>query len=377
LSVVEPDALARALASSLDGGPAVAPLPDDPVERRSALAMLRPDLPLDEPDAAAVVVTSGSTGQPKGVVLPRAAILAATQASHQRLGGPGDWILALPSHYVAGFMVCARAIVAGTAVHRVGTDLAGLPQAVDGRRRPIYLSVVATQLARALVDPTLSKGLARLDAVLLGGGPPPPELLDRARSAGIRIVTTYGMSETCGGCVYDGIPLDTVDVRLGADSAITIAGPALFAGYRLRPDLTAAVLGADGFHTRDRGRWRDGRLEVLGRLDDVVICGGLNVDLGAVERSARGWADSRSATLVVVGLPDPEWGVSVVAVTDAAEREATLADLRADLARNLPSHALPRRLVHRTPLPRTAGGKIDRHRLRAELAPAAEPEGRR
>jgi o-succinylbenzoate---CoA ligase len=392
LSAVEPAELPSALAAVLRGpwetGGAgtslvVAPLPVDPIERSAALAMLRPSAPVTEPDAAAVVVTSGSTGQPKGVVLSRAAIVASAKATHARLGGPGDWLLALPTHYVAGFMVLARTLVAGTEVHHVGPDLSGVPAALERAARPTYLSLVATQLSRALTEPLLAAALGRVDAVLLGGGPAPDSLLSRASANGIRVVTTYGMSETCGGCVYDGRPLDGVGVAIGEDGTVALSGPMMFSGYRLRPDLTSEVLDGVRFRTSDRGRCSDGRLEVLGRLDDVVISGGLNVDLSAVERAALPWAERRSGTVAMVGVPDPEWGTAVIAVTDAlrsdnaGDPEGELADLRADLARSLPAHALPKRLVHRSPIPRTAGGKIDRHRLRTELAVGVGTEGHR
>jgi O-succinylbenzoic acid--CoA ligase len=130
------------------------------------------------------------------------------------------------------------------------------------------------------------------------------------------------------------------------------------------------------FTTSDRGRWATGRLEILGRLDDVVISGGLNVDLAAVQRAATGWAGPHDAQIAVLGVPDPEWGTSVVAVTDAPESAGGLADLRATLGSTLPAHALPRRLVHRPTIPRTAGGKIDRHRLSVELSIAlGHPSG--
>ena len=148
-------------------------------------------------------------------------------------------------------------------------------------------------------------------------------MLDRARAAGITCVTTYGMSETCGGCVYDGVPLAGVDVRVEpGDGRVSIAGPVLFSGYRGRPDLTAEALADGRFRTADRARWDqvgDGtaRLQVLGRTDDVVVSGGLNVDLAAVEARAQTWPDRAGAELVVVGVPHPQWGVEVVAVTDA------------------------------------------------------------
>ena len=380
LIAVEPGALADAMTSALRGDAVIAPLPTDPVERAAALAMLEPDRAVLESDAAAIVATSGSTGRPKGVVLSRAAITASAEATHERLGGPGDWLAALPGHYVAGFMVYARAAVAGTAVREIGTDLAGLGSAQSEARRPCYLSLVATQLRRALSDPATSVALAGLDAVLLGGGPAPTELVEQARAVGIRLVTTYGMSETCGGCVYDGVPLDGVEVTIGPVQTVELTGPMVFAGYRGAPELTADVLTETPtgrrFTTSDRGRWADGRLEILGRLDDVVISGGLNVDLAAVERAATGWATPLHARIAVLGVPDPEWGTSVVAVTDAPADVGSLADLRATVGASLPSHALPRRLVHRPTIPSTAGGKIDRHRLSVELSIAlGHPSG--
>ena len=162
--------LAAALAAALHGGPVVAPLPSDPVERRRALALLRPDRPVPEPDAAVVITTSGSTGRPKAAVLSRAAIRASVAATHSRLGGPGDWVLALPGHYVAGLMVLARTLVAGTRAWPARTDLRDLPAAaaeLNGRR---YLAVVPTQLARARRSPRVWTALTAFDTVLVGGG---------------------------------------------------------------------------------------------------------------------------------------------------------------------------------------------------------------
>ncbi len=180
-----PAEVRHALTSALAGGPAVAPLPVDPREREQALGVLRPDLPLFEPDVAAVVTTSGSTGRPKGVVLSRSAVTAAAHAAHERLGGPGSWILALPPHYVAGLMVLARAEVAGTDVAVADPGLLDLEQAaatLSGRR---YLSLVPTQLLRACDDPRTGRILARLDGVLVGGSAVDPALLDRARALGV------------------------------------------------------------------------------------------------------------------------------------------------------------------------------------------------
>ncbi|HEU5484647.1 MAG TPA: AMP-binding protein, partial [Microlunatus sp.] len=302
-------------------------------------------------------------------------------------GGPGTWVLALPTHYVAGLMVIARSVTADRPVLEVDPRLRHLPE-LDLGRGPAYLSLVPTQLTRALDDPELTRVLRRFEAVLLGGAAAEPRLLERSTAAGVRIVTTYGMSETCGGCVYDGRALADVSVTLDGAGRITLGGPTLFSGYRLDAAATAEALVGGRLLTRDRGRLDDGRLTVLGRLDDVVISGGLNVDLAAVERAVRAWAGSEAA---VIGVPHPEWGTEVVAVLEtepdhpqvgapegASSASATprgrlsSTDLRAALADRLPAHALPRRLVICSSLPRTSGGKIDRRRLIADLTPRPE-----
>ncbi len=367
LRAVEGSELPAALAAALDGGAPVAPLPPDPVERARAVTALRLDEPAD-PGAAVVVLSSGSTGEPKAVVLSAAAIRAGAEATHDRLGGPGHWLLPLPSHYVAGLMVHARAHLAGTTVVPLARDLADLATVTlpAGRR---YLSVVPTQLVRALERPDLVAVLAGLDAVLVGGGAVDAAVLARARAAGVPCVTTYGMSETCGGCVYDGVPLDGVDVRVDEDDRISVGGPVLFSGYRGRPDLTAAAFELARFRTADRGGWvteGDGtrRLQVLGRVDDVVVSGGYNVDLFAVEHRTLGWPQRGTAEVVVIGVPHREWGVEVVAVADAPLPYASLlAWVRAEL----PVFAAPRRLVVLDRLPRTASGKVDRRRLQQDL----------
>ncbi len=370
LRPVGTDRLAEALAAALDGGPAVAPLPPGPVERERADRVLRVDEPVAE-GTAVVVLSSGSTAEPKAVELSAAAIRAGAAATHARLGGPGHWLLALPAHPVAGLMVLARAHLAGTEVVPVARDLSDLVRAElpAGRR---YLSLVPTQLARALEHPALVEALAGLDAVLVGGGATDPGLLDRARAAGVPCVTTYGMSETCGGCVYDGVPLDGVDVRVDDDGRISIAGPVLFSGYRGRPDLTAEALVDGWLRTADRGRWSSSsgtaRLEVLGRTDDVVVSGGHNVDLAALEARTQAWPARGAAEIVVVGVPHPEWGVEVVAVSD---RPLPVDGLRSWVREALPPYAAPRRLVVRDPLPRTVSGKVDRRRLQSELAAEA------
>jgi O-succinylbenzoic acid--CoA ligase len=373
LRAVGPTELLSAVADALGGGPVVAPLPEDPVERRRALALVRPERPVAEPDAAVVITTSGSMGRPKAAVLSRAAIQASVAATHDRLGGPGDWVLALPAHYIAGLMVLARTVLAGTRVRPVRTDLRELPTAtteLDGRR---YLALVPTQLARARSDPRVWAALTTFDAVLIGGGAAETGLLADARESGIPVVATYGMSETCGGCVYAGQPLDGVDVLVADDGQILIGGPVLFSGYRLRPDLTRSSLVDGLLATADRGRWSDGRLEVLGRLDTVVITGGLKVDLSAVEMLVQEWAGRTRSDAVAVAVPDAEWGTRIVAVTDGP---GELTELQQLVRRSLPAYAAPRSLLRLEQLPRLASGKPDRAAITALVVrtdPVATP----
>lgn len=335
-----------------------------PVQRIEDANAMRPGVAL-EADAAIVVLTSGSTGTPKGVMLPASSLLASARATRERLGAPMRWYSPLPLHYVAGLMTLARAFEAGTEPVSVSSDLHDLPPA--GLVEPRAVSLVPTQLHRVLEDPDLTERLAGFDAVLLGGAPAGRHLLERARERGLTVVTTYGMSETCGGCVYDGIPLDGVDVDLEPITGrVRIGGPTLFSGYRLDPEQTAESLQQGHLLTRDRGQWHEGRLHILGRVDDVVISGGVNVDLAEVQRVTSEELDHPAA---VVGVPDEEWGTRVVLALETGRDEAldplpwreTLA------AAGLGRPALPRQVIGMVRLPRTESGKIDRRAI-AQLA---------
>lgn len=310
------------------------------------------------------VRTSGSTAQPKDVLLSVDAVRASAAGTLTRIGGPGQWVLALPAHYVAGLQVLTRSALAGTAAVHLDehADLTMATAALTGHRR--YLAAVPTQLHRWLrSDPA---ALASYDAVLLGGAATPVSLLEAARERGVSVVRTYGMSETCGGCVYDGVPLDGVAMALGRDGEIRLSGPVLFDGYDGRPGLTEAVLRDGWFHTADRGRLdHDGHLVVLGRTDDVVVTGGVNVPVAEVEARLNAMPGVELAA--VATRPDAEWGVEIVAVVQRGAATPTLVEIRDFIAAAHPRAWAPRRLALVDALPMLTSGKVDRHRL-AELA---------
>lgn len=314
---------------------------------------------LREWDAAAspeplVIATSGSTGVPKRVVLSRDAMRASALATQERLGGPGQWVLNLPPTYVAGVQVLYRSVVAGTEPVTEIEDLTG---------ERSYVSLVPTQLVRLLRDMNDGsadevEALTALDAVLIGGGPLNSSVRAEAESLGIRIVQTYGMSETCGGCVYDGRPLAGVDVRI-QDGEVQLRGPVLFDGYEGDPARTAGVMQDGWFRTDDLGTFEDGRLRVTGRRDDMIISGGVKVPASAVAAALS--ADSAVRAVEVLGVPDREWGERVVAFV--APNDPVTLDVLRDLVE--PREWAPRQLVLLDELPLLANGKVDRVRLRA------------
>lgn len=381
-------ALRAALAGS---GPAVAPhaAEDAPLD-------LPPYVESDLPDDFAVVVgTSGSTGPPKLALLGAAALAASADATAARLGGRGDWLLALPAHHIAGLQVLLRAAAWDTRVRvlpagpfRAEAFTAAAAALHDetpaaGSSAPGYVSLVPTQLGRLLDDAPATAELSRFAAVLVGGAACPPELLTRAAAAGVRVVTTYGSSETCGGCVYDGVPLDCADVVVERPDEtgigrLLLGGPMLAAGYLGDPARSAAAFptydGRRVFRTDDLGRIST-QVTVLGRADDVIVTGALKVLPGQVEDAIRaalpGW------DVTVVGVPDPDWGHVVAAALAPADPEhqprtpPTLEQLRDAVRPALPAYALPRALLVLPALPLLGIGKPDRAAVRAAFAARA------
>lgn len=309
---------------------------------------------------AAVVVTSGSTGAPKAAVLSWRALEASASASLERLGASASdrWLACLPLHHIAGLQVVIRSRLLGTpAVMRHPFSVDTVAAATDAT----MVAVVPTVLRRLL---DAGADLSHLRCVLLGGAAPGRQLLDDAAAAGLRVVTTYGMTETAGGCVYDGVPLAGVDVGVDDEQHVRIRGPVLFSGYRLDEDATRAVLRDGWLTTSDLGRMSDGRLEILGRADDVIITGGEKVPAEWLARLLEQHPDVSEAA--IAGRKDREWGQRVIAfVVPRPGTSPTLDILRTFVAQHAPAHAAPRELVVVAQLPRLASGKVDRLALHA------------
>lgn len=344
--------------AALTGVRPLAVLPDGPAAVvDAARAVLRPDEPVED-DVDFVVLTSGAAGNGRGVLLPAAALRASAEATAARLGGSGSWLLTLPVSAVAGLQVLCRSLLAGCAptVPALGeafaTTVARMP---PGRR---YTALVPTQLRRLLDTAADIDALCEFDAVLVGGAATDPALQAQAEAAGVRIVRTYGMTETAGGCVYDGSPLDGVGVRVRG-GGVELSGPMLALGYRLDPAATAEAFVDGWFRTRDAGELAHGRLSVTGRLDDVVITGGVNVAPQAVEARLREHPDIADA--VVFGRPDDEWGTRVVAaVVPAPGTAPALPELRDWVGVQLGAPAAPRELHLIDTVPALHTGKPDR-----------------
>ncbi|GED98637.1 o-succinylbenzoate--CoA ligase [Gordonia crocea] len=352
------------------GGRCYLPVDDDPdaPDRRLLESSLAVGSPVDDPDACLVIATSGSTGRPKGAIHTPSTLAASADATHARLGGEGNWLLALPPHHIAGLQVLLRALRAGFTPAvcdlRGGFDAERFARDIALLRGPKrYTSLVPTQLRAVLDTPAATAALGEVDAVLVGGAATPPALHRRAVEAGIPVVRTYGMSETGGGCVYDGRPLDGVSVSID-DGVVVLSGPMVAHGYHGRDDPAFAVPGS--FRTDDLGIVTDGELRILGRADDAISSGGLTVVPQVVESVLA--ADPAVAECAVVGVPDERLGERVVAAVVAAPgRRPDPEALRTRVAEQVHRHAAPKQIVVVDDLPRRGPGKIDRAGVRALL----------
>ena len=368
--------LAGHLAAALDGsGPALLPVPADAPPARIArlldtfrpLDVVGPDGEITRrydstgvaADTAVIIGTSGSTGEPKGVELSAPALRHSARASLARAGTrPGErWLLCLPAAHIAGLQVLIRSLAGGTEpVVATRADAAALAGA--GAR---HVSLVPTQLRRLADDGRLD-ALAGYRSVLLGGAAAMPGLVDAARAAGVPVITTYGMTETCGGCVYDGVPLDGVQMAV-RDERIWLAGPVLFNGYYGQSPRDDAW-----FQTSDLGRLdAKGRLVVRGRADDVIVTGGHKVvpaEVVAALLTAPGVRDA-----AVLGETDPQWGERVVAVVVPSDPDDPPDPkmLCMHVKQSLPRYASPSRVMLAAAIPVLPSGKPDLVRLRQDL----------
>jgi O-succinylbenzoic acid--CoA ligase len=353
------DAVLAALAGVLDGsGTPFAPVPEDAVGAARVQQAAQPEEPVED-GTAVVLTTSGSSGEPKGVLLSRDALIASAVATHNRLGGPGQWLLPMKPYFVGGLQILTRSLVAGTTPVLIRDSFTEAAQQLTGVRR--YTAMVPTQLARFLE--TDLDALRSFDAIIIGGASTPEPLKQRAADLGVNAIPAYGMTETGSGCVYAGVPLDGTSVEIDGTQRILIKGNTLFSGYRLRPELTAEVLRDGWFRTQDRGELVDGRLRVIGRVDDVVISGGVNVTLTTVQARLLEHPSVKDA--VVLGAPDPEWGTRVVAfvVAEPGAEEPGRDELRDFVSETLPRTWAPREVSRLQALPMLASGKVDRQRL--------------
>ncbi|MCU1538784.1 MAG: AMP-dependent synthetase and ligase [Humibacillus sp.] len=346
-----------------------------------------PHDPAALPDGLAVAVgTSGSTGRPKRALLTAEALDRSASATHQVLGGSGAWLLAMPAHHIAGLQVLLRSIAAGT--DPVVLDLRGgftatgfvessamLRPSTSASRR--YTALVPTQLGRLLDDEAGVEALCSYDGVLVGGAATPSALVERARAAGVQLSLTYGMSETAGGCVYDGAPLPVSRIHVDNDRHVVLGGDTVAHGYLPEPGVDSAAFtrdpdGVRWFRTDDLGHFdEDGLLVIDGRADDLINSGGLKINPGVVEDAlVRHLHDVLD--VVVIGLPDPEWGESVCAAVTLADPSGhlTTREVRDRLRGILPEAALPRRVLVLHAIPQRGPGKPDRAALTAAFRAA-------
>jgi O-succinylbenzoic acid--CoA ligase len=330
-------------------------------------------------NVALVIETSGSSGAPKRVALSTEALLASAAAVESELGGTGQWLLALPANYIAGVQVLVRSIVGSTTPvvqpsgHFSARVFASLIDELDAPQK--FSSLVPAQLARVIdageADAGIRRQLQRLDAILIGGQALPAALYDRAEELGLNVRRTYGSSETAGGCVYDGRPLSMTSARVTAGE-LELSGPMLAEGYLGDEELTNRKFyteqGRRWYRTADSGDVIDGVVRVSGRIDNVIISGGIKVSLDRVERVVQALDGFRGA--VVVPQPSEEWGQVSVVVTEGEVDADSLDRVRAAVIAGPGRAAAPVRIVHVDALPTLASGKPDRLALARRLAAA-------
>ncbi|QIM17305.1 AMP-binding protein [Leucobacter insecticola] len=357
-----------ALADALGDGAPVLPLPPG-TEPSDVEALLDAPLPAE---TALVIRTSGSTGVPKAVALSASSLLASARFTHEALGGPGGWLVTLPSHLISGAQMLVRSVVSGIDPvfldgHFDPASLVHTAERMSAERR--YVSLVPVQFSRLLdlaeQDPDAADTLRRFDAVLVGGQAVSLELRRRAHDLGVALRRSYGMTETSGGCVYDGVEIGDTRVRIRGGE-VQLAGSTLALGYVDAPEAIAdrfiEECGRDGemtrwYRTGDAGELLGGMLTVTGRLDRVLVSGGVNVSLDRIEevaREQRGWESA-----IALATPHPEWGQRPTLVIETVADAVPFDDVQAAIRDRLGPAAVPEWANEMAEIPRLLGGKPD------------------
>lgn len=337
------------------------PIPEVMVALAAALVGTSPALcfgPMTQnhvPSSVALVVaSSGSTGGSKEVGITAKAILSSAKASNEFLGAKFGqvWSLLLPLTHVAGINVLVRSL-------ELGTTPIDLREATDFPKVD-FTAIVPTQLFRALNgDTQLLEHLKNCQAVLVGGAALPEATSQSAIDAGINIVTTYGMTETCGGCVYNGAPIGGVEVDTSNDK-IRIKSPMIAHSY-LNDEQAWKDSFVDGwFVTNDLGAFVDGKLTVYGRVDDVIISGGENISLSAVESALQ--KNFTKNEFAAFSIPDAEWG-NALHIAIAGEHPVSTHEITSYLEQSLGVVAKPKGFLVLSALPMIGVGKVDQKAL--------------
>ncbi|GAB2501864.1 2-succinylbenzoate--CoA ligase [Corynebacterium atrinae] len=356
IDAAAPAAALPALEEAIAGQRALLPVPLQDPARTALLKDSQGAGQAIAEDIAVVVGTSGSTGTPKGAQLTPLNLVASADATHQFLGGEGQWVLAMPAHHIAGLQVLVRSLVAGWDPICVdlstGFHIGGFARAAAQVRGQAYTALTPLQLAKAMDSLQGIEALRVFDAILIGGAPLNPQLARAAADMQITLVTTYGSSETSGGCVYDGRPLPGAQVRV-TQGRIYLGGPMVARGYRNHPGHPAFA--EEGwFATSDAGKLIDGRLTVTGRLDAVIDSGGLKLHPEVLEQAMLRIPGVTGAC--VIGVPHPRLGQAIVAAYSGSASVAEVLDGLDDL----PRWQLPKELRQVAALPLVGPGKVDR-----------------
>ena len=358
-----PLAIVPALEEALTGQRTLLPVPaNDPARANLLRNTLKPGAPIDD-DIALVVSTSGSTGTPKGAMLTPANLISSADATHQALGGEGQWLLAMPAAYIAGIQVLVRSMVAGVEPAFIDlshgfnvAEFAARAHELAQTGERTYTALTPMQLAKATSTLQGIDALRTFDAVLVGGAATNPRLLESAVKLRINVVTTYGSSETSGGCVYNGRPIAGARVKI-VDGRIHLGGPMVARSYH---QIDSPDLKGGWFRTSDAGSLENGVLTVLGRTDNVISSGGLKLHPEVLEEQLLRIDGVTAAT--VIGKDDDRLGQRICAAYTGSATVPDILDALADAedAGRIAHWQIPKELKVVAALPQLGPGKVDR-----------------